>query len=708
MNRDGEYSEKNAEFSGFAASAKYVVGVDLGTSNCELAYLPVDGANDDEPRVLEIPQFVATSTIERRDKLPSALYVGPEEERGLADWRLPWNETSLDGDAEAGEVGGESGKDGKSGKGGFFRKIFGIGANGKADAARPSGTSNPNALYLVGEIALRRAAETPERTVVSAKSWLTHSRVDRREPILPWGAPDGTSRVSPVEASRRYLAHLAAAWNDAFPDAPIFEQQVVLTVPASFDESARELTREAAVGAGFNPETLIFLEEPSAAAYAWLAQKGNAWRKELAVGDVALVCDVGGGTTDLSLIRVEEEGGDLVLNRLAVGNRLLLGGDNVDLALAHRAAALFAEKGTKLNPWQAGSLWRQCRDAKETLLGGSVAQTGKTGENGESSEGGENGENARVGEEPYKITALGRSSQLVGGSVSVDFPKAEATAIVLDGFFPICALEDRLKRRSGAGLREAGLPFEADAAVTRHVAAFLNSRTDDDGAPIRPTRYLLNGGVFKSKAIAERFEEQLRAWFPDAPPTNLNPDADLDRAVARGAAFYGLAKRRGGIRIRGASARSYYIGIESAGLAIPGVPRPMKALCVAPVGMEEGTELAVPSDEFELVVGEPAVFRFFGSTTRPQDRPGTLLDLAEDDGDLLETDPIETALEAPESDGEYAENGEVGGTNGGFGGVEYVATRFRTVVTELGALEIWCEEVDGPRRWKLEFSVRED
>lgn len=696
MNRDGDNSEKRAEFSGFAASAKYVVGVDLGTSNCELAYLPIDGeGNGEEPRVLEIPQFVATSTIERRDKLPSALYVGPEEERGLADWRLPWNETSLDGDAETGEVGGEndkSDKDGKSGKGGFFRKIFGIGASGKVDAARPSGTSNPNALYLVGEIALRRAAETPERTVVSAKSWLTHSRVDRREPILPWGAPDGTSRVSPVEASRRYLAHLAAAWNDAFPDAPIFEQQVVLTVPASFDESARELTREAAVGAGFNPETLIFLEEPSAAAYAWLAQKGNAWRKELAVGDVALVCDVGGGTTDLSLIRVEEEDGDLVLNRLAVGNRLLLGGDNVDLALAHRAAALFAEKGTKLNPWQAGSLWRQCRDAKETLLGGSVAQN---------SEASEDRQDAQGGEETYKITALGRSSQLVGGSVSVDFPKAEATAIVLDGFFPICSLDDRPKRRSGAGLREAGLPFEADAAVTRHVAAFLNSRTDDDGAPIRPTRYLLNGGVFKSKAIAERFEEQLRAWFPDAPPTNLNPSADLDRAVARGAAFYGLAKRRGGIRIRGASARSYYIGIESAGLAIPGVPRPMKALCVAPVGMEEGTELAVPSDEFELVVGEPAVFRFFGSTTRPQDKPGTLLDLAEDDGDLLETDPIETALEAPEID---EENGQGGGTSG----VEYVATRFRTVVTELGALEIWCEEVDGPRRWKLEFSVRED
>ena len=707
MNRDGENSGKYAEFSGCATSAKYVVGVDLGTSNCELAYLPVDGANGEEPRVLEIAQFVATSTIERRDKLPSALYVGPEEERGLADWRLPWNETSLDGDAETGEVDGETGKadkDVKSGKGGFFRKIFGIGSGDKNGATRPSGTSNPNALYLVGEIALRRAAETPERTVVSAKSWLTHSRVDRREPILPWGAPDGTSRVSPVEASRRYLAHLAAAWNDAFPDAPIFDQQVVLTVPASFDESARELTREAAVGAGFNPETLIFLEEPSAATYAWLAQKGDAWRKELAVGDVALICDVGGGTTDLSLIRVEEEDGDLVLNRLAVGNRLLLGGDNVDLALAHRAAALFAEKGTKLNPWQAGSLWRQCRDAKETLLGGAVAQTGESGEDKTVAQTGGTGENGENSEEAYKITALGRSSQLVGGSVSVDFPKAEATALVLDGFFPICSLDDRPKRRSGAGLREAGLPFEADAAVTRHVAAFLNSRTDDDGAPIRPTRYLLNGGVFKSKAIAERFEEQLRAWFPDAPPTNLNPDADLDRAVARGAAFYGLAKRRGGIRIRGASARSYYIGIESAGLAIPGVPRPMKALCVAPVGMEEGTELSVPSDEFELVVGEPAVFRFFGSTTRPQDRPGTLLDLAEDDGDLLETDPIETALETPEIDGDE-ENGEVGGTSGG---VEYVATRFRTVVTELGALEIWCEEVDGPRRWKLEFSVRED
>lgn len=684
---------ENADFSGRAVSAKYVVGVDLGTSNCELAYLPVDDAEGDgEPRILEIPQFVAPSTIERRDKLPSALYVGQEEERETADWRLPWNETSLDGDEARGEASGdvgkfgENGKSGKSGKGGFFRKFFGIGANDKSGATRPSGTSNPNALYLVGEIALRRAAETPERTVVSAKSWLTHSRVDRRESILPWGAPDGTSRVSPVEASRRYLAHLAAAWNDAFPDAPIFDQQVVLTVPASFDESARELTREAAIGAGFNSETLIFLEEPSAAAYAWLAREGNAWRKKLVVGDVALVCDVGGGTTDLSLIRVEEENGDLVLNRLAVGNRLLLGGDNVDLALAHRAAALFAEKGTKLNPWQAGSLWRQCRDAKETLLGGSAAQNGEDGGNSENGESGET----------YKITAFGRSSQLVGGSVSVDFPKADATAIVLDGFFPICKLDDRPKRRSGAGVREAGLPFEADAAITRHVAAFLSSRTNDDGTPIRPTRYLLNGGVFKSKAIAARFEEQLRAWFPDAPPTNLNPDADLDRAVACGAAFYGLAKRLGGIRIRGASARSYYIGIESAGLAIPGVPRPMKALCVAPVGMEEGTELAVPSDEFELIVGEPAVFRFFGSTTRPQDQPGTFLDLADDDGDLLETDSIETELEVPDDE------------NGANGGVERVATRFRTVVTELGALEVWCEEVDGPRRWKLEFSVRED
>lgn len=693
-----------------ANRAKYVVGVDLGTTNSELAYLPLDAnVGVDEPLVLEIPQFVAPSTLESRTVLPSALYVGPEEERGLSDWRLPWNETELDGDANAAENAPSAEPPQKSG---FFRKMFGFGAKNDANgASKPSGLTNPNALYLVGEIASRRAAEVPERTILSAKSWLVHSRVDRRTPILPWGAPGELPKVSPVEASRRYLAHLAAAWNFAFPDAPIFDQQVVLTVPASFDESARELTREAAVAAGFNPETLLFLEEPQAAIYAWLARSGDAWRQTLGVGDVVLVCDVGGGTTDLSLIRVEEEDGDLILNRLAVGNRLLLGGDNMDLALAHRAAALFAERGTKLNPWQSGALNRQCRDAKETLL----------------SDGAPDNPDAAA-PESSKITILGRSSKALGDAVSVDFPKSEARSIVLDGFFPICELDARPKRRSASGLREAGLPFEADAAITRHVAAFLNARTNDDGSPIRPTRFLLNGGVFKAAPLEARFQEQLAAWFPGAPPTNLDPGADLDRAVARGAAYYALAKTLGGLRIRGASARSYYVGIESAGLAIPGVPRPMKALCVAPVGMEEGTESAVPSEPFELVVGEPAVFRFFSSTTRPQDEPGVLIDLSDFDNlndaslpddaetapaddavrDFEETDPIETTLESATFDDgdesdvepETAENADE---------PEYVEVRFRSVVTELGALEIWCEEVGGKRRrWKLEFSVRED
>lgn len=674
---------------------KYSIGIDLGTTNSELAYCLLNSENGvaPQPEILEIPQFVEPSVLESRSTLPSALYIGPEEERDLSNWALPWDSVdSMTTDAERSEQN-ESGRSYTSGKPaslakGFFKKIFGL--DSAADSV-PEGVSNPNAFYLVGEVASRRAASYPERVVSSAKSWLTCAKLDRRQPILPWNAPDAVSKVSPVEASRRYLAHLAAAWNHAFPDDLIFDQQVVLTLPASFDESARELTREAAGKAGLNLETLLFLEEPQAALYSWLARKGDGWRKELSVGDVALVCDVGGGTTDLSLIRVEEEDGDLLLRRLAVGNRLLLGGDNIDLAFAHRAAELFNAEGVKLNPWQSGALWRQCRDAKEALL--DVAND-------------ESGDSGASDSETYKISILGRSSRLVGDSVSVLFPKNEAVAIALDGFFPFCSLNDRPKRRSGFGLREAGLPYEADAAITKHVAAFLSSRVDESGAPIVPTRFLLNGGVFRSPLIASRFQQQLEQWYPDACPANLFPETNLESAVACGASYYGFAKHGAGIRIRGASPRSYYIGIEASGPAIPGISRPLKALCVAPVGMEEGSECDVPSDAFELVVGEPVTFRFFSSTTRRQDVPGAFVDWVEDqvadsDDELQETDPIETRFDtAPDDETTTATNE--------FDEPEYVAVRFHTRITEMGAMEIWCDEVDGSRSWKLEFSVREE
>ena len=659
---------------------KYSIGIDLGTTNTELAYCRLDGV--DEPQNLSIPQFVAPSVIEELPRLPSCLYIGSEEERSSANWGLPWD--SLDDLAD--DISKESpsvttnpsekAPNQKSGKRGFFQRILGRSSTDSSPQNANSGMTQPEALYIVGEIASRRAADSPEQTISSAKSWLTCTKVDRRLPILPWNC-DAAAKVSPVEASKRYLAHLVAAWDYAFPDDPIFEQQVVLTLPASFDESARELTREAAVLAGLNPETFLFLEEPQAALYAWLSEKGDDWRKELRVGDVIFICDVGGGTTDLSMVRVEEEDGNFLLNRLAVGNRLLLGGDNVDLALAYHATELFSRQGVKLNPWQSVALQRQCRSAKEILL-----RTNESPDN-----------------DSVKISVLGRSSRMIGEAVSVEFPKQDATSIILDGFFPLCNFSDRPKSRSGMGLREVGLPYEVDAAITRHVAKFLNSCVQEDGTIVSPSHFLLNGGVFNSRLLKERFQEQLEKWFPETSPCDLSPCANLDQAVSCGAAFYGRVKQNGGIRIRAASSRSYYIGVESSGLAIPGVARPLKALCVAPFGMEEGTECVVPSDEFELTIGESALFRFFSSTSRPHDQPGTILDWHEgdEDSDLQETAPIETKLD------DFADNSETNESVPSF-----VTVRFRSVVTELGALEIWCEETGGDRSWKLEFSVREE
>lgn len=589
---------------------QYIVGIDLGTTNTVVAYVPLE---EERPpiQLLPIPQIVAAGTVESRTMLPSFLYVASEAERRSGAYDLPW---------ERGQA------------------------------------------HVVGEWARRQAAEAPQRVVGAAKSWLAYSRVDRRQPILPWNAPEDVPRVSPVLASQRYLEHAAAAWQAAFPHAPLAEQIVVLTVPASFDASARELTREAALAAGL-PESVVLLEEPQAAVYAWLADVGDRWRKRLHVGDQVLVCDVGGGTTDLTLVGVAEENGELFLERLAVGNHLLVGGDNMDLALAHRMAGLFAEKGVKLDPWQSVALWHACRTAKETLL-------------------------SPGGPETHTISILGRGTRLVGGTVSVDVDRKIVASLLVDGFFPFAALADRPARRAASGFRELGLPFETDTAITRHLAAFLSAH-GDQGASARPTHVLFNGGVFKAEILRQRLLEVLASWFPDqAPPQPLHGAPDLDHAVARGAAYYGWVKQHGGMRIRGGTARAYYVGIETAGPAVPGAPRPLRALCVVPIGMEEGSETDVPSDEIGLVVGEPAHFRFFSSSVRKQDRPGDLLEHWEDD-ELQETDSMETTLPRDEKILE-----------------DYVPVRFHSKVTELGMLELWCHSTQTDGRWKLEFSVR--
>lgn len=591
-------------------TATYAIGIDLGTTNCVMSFVRLEEENP-QAELFPIPQLVDRGTIESRKSLPSFTYLATDAEAQSGACDLPWC----------------SGQD-----------------------------------FAVGEFARRRSADNPDRTVGAAKSWLCHGGVDRRARILPWQAPDGLPQISPVEATLRYLEHLVEAWDAAHEDAAIADQKVVLTVPASFDPAARELTRDAAFKAGL-PEDLVLLEEPQAAVYAWLQQHGDSWRQTLAAGESLLVCDVGGGTTDLTLIDVVDEDGNLELKRRAVGDHLLVGGDNMDLALAFHASQLLEQKGTKLDPWQSVSLWHSCRAAKETLL-------------------------AKDGPTSHTISVLGRGSKLIGGTVSVEMEREVAAALLTDGFFPQVAASERPQRQMQTGFQELGLPYEQDTAITRHIADFLNRHGDQ--SPVQPNWILFNGGVFRADRLRERMLQVVGGWYDSSPPQLLEGTHDLDYAVSLGAAFYAWTREHGAIRIRGGSARSWYIGIETAGLAIPGAPRPLKALCVVPQGMEEGTECNVPSAPTGLAVGQPARFRFFGSSVRTDDRPGDLLPTWSEE-ELIETVSLETELPAEDGDDQ-----------------QWVPVTFESRVTELGVLELWCVNRESDRRWKLEFDVRDD
>lgn len=592
-------------------AAAYSIGIDLGTTNSVVAFVKL-GDENAKIELLNIQQLTGPATIENRLSLPSFCYQATDAEKEKRSYDLPW----------------EKGRD-----------------------------------YAIGELARKQAAEVPARTIAAAKSWLAHSKVDRRENILPWNAPSDIKKISPVEASRRYLAHIVAIWNNQFPDAPIAQQQVVLTVPASFDASARELTMEAATKAGL-PENLLLLEEPQAAVYAWLEDSGELWRKRLSVGDTLLVCDVGGGTTDFTLIGVAEEEGDLILKRIAVGNHILVGGDNMDLTMAHFARNIFSQKGTDLDAWQAVSLWHSCRIAKEQLLS----------------------------DKPPKncpVTILGRGSKLIGGTISAELEAEEISSLLMDGFFPTCPPDASPSRRPASGFKELGLPFEHDTAITRHLVQFLRFHNENKSVPLQPSHVLFNGGVFKSAQFRKRLLEVIKSWFPKSSVSTLEGTPDYDYAVARGAAYYSFIKQGHGIRIRGGTGRSYYVGIETSGPAVPGIERPLNALCVVPFGMEEGSEIEVPSEEIGLVVGEPVKFRFFSSPVRKKDKPGDLL-TQWNENELEETDSLESKLPADER---FVEG--------------YVPVHFLSKITELGVFELWCKSTVSEDSWKLEFSVRE-
>lgn len=591
---------------------KYSIGIDLGTTNSVLAYAELV---TDKPslQLMRIEQVSAPNETEARDSLPSFLYLATAQECESGAFSL-------------------------------------------ATAASEK--------VVVGDFARRVSAEKPERTIIAAKSWLCHGGVDRHSPILPWNDEEVEGKLSPVNASKFILQQLVASWNQEFPEHPFSEQRVTLTVPASFDMAARELTREAALAAGL-PADFILLEEPQAAVYHWLDSIGDEWRSLVKKGDEILVCDVGGGTTDLTLVKVEEHAGDLELKRQAVGNHLLVGGDNMDLALAHLVAQKFADKGTKLNPWQSVSLWHSCRRAKEALL-------------------------AEEGKETETISVLGRGSKLIGGTVSVEVNREEIQSFLIDGFLPLCNPDDKPVREPNVGLQEIGLPFETDSAITRHISAFLSTHgeTDDDQSSVH---LLLNGGVFKAPALRTRAREAVaKLLSSDDLPSLLGGPADLDHAVARGAAFYGWTKECGGVRIRAGAARSYYVGIETAGLAIPGMPRPLQAVCVVPFGMEEGTEVEVPGKEVGLVVGREARFRFFAAADRKEDQPGVALKEWTEE-ELIETSPLEVSLETED----MPEEG-------------FIPVRFCSKLSELGVLELWCQSTRSDEEWKLELHVRDD
>ncbi len=609
------------------SEARFSIGIDLGTTHSAVSYVDLTASDGEKTSqgVLPITQLTAPGAIEDLDLLPSFLYLPHASELAPGDLGLPWS------------------------------------------AERD---------FAVGELARSRGAATPIRLVSSAKSWLCHPGVDRRSPILPNDAPPEVPRVSPLEASVRYLTHLREAWDQAHPEAPFGEQDITVTIPASFDPAARELTAEAAAAAGYSRMTL--LEEPQAALYSWIQKSDGHWRKQVKVGDIILVVDVGGGTTDLSLIAVIEREGNLELHRVAVGEHILLGGDNMDLALAHVVARKLAAQGTQADPWQLRALTYACRAAKETLLTDPDTDT-------------------------VPLVVPSRGSKLIGGSIRTDLTRAELTQIILEGFFPQVEASARPVSRARGGLTQLGLPYAQDAAITRHLAAFLGRQVaalaeleglqgaQPEGATfLYPTAVLFNGGVFKSGLLVDRILQTLNGWLAaeGAAPARLLDGAELDLAVARGAAYYGYVRRGQGVRIRGGTARSYYIAVESSMPAVPGFEPPVQALCVAPFGMEEGTEAALPPQEFGLVVGEPVHFRFFGSSVRRQDLVGTQLDYWAPE-ELQELEEIQATLP---SEGRTA--GEV------------VPVRLHARVTEAGTLELEALPRDSGERWKVEFDVR--
>ncbi|MHB1423966.1 MAG: Hsp70 family protein [Gemmataceae bacterium] len=605
--------------------ARYLIGIDLGTTNSALAYLDLQHPRRGDRldiKPFALPQLVAASEIKERPLLPSFLYLpGPHDQLAGAT-ALPW------------------------------------------DAQRN---------YAVGEFARNHGGKVPGRLVSSAKSWLCHGGVDRSAGLLPWTAPPDVPRISPIEASARYLRHMVESWNHVMardrPDDRLEKQTVVLTVPASFDDVARNLTVEAARKAGL--EDLILLEEPQAAFYCCFNPPPSVVKGEsakvteqlarLKPGMRCLVVDVGGGTSDFSLIAAVEQQGELGFVRQAVGDHLLLGGDNMDLALA-KFVETKLPGAVRLDAVQYGVLTQACRLAKETLLGDNAPPS-------------------------YTVTVIGRGRAVIGGTLHAPLTPADVRRVILDGFFPLVPADAMPQRGARAGLHEMGLPYVSDPAITRHLAAFLHNQTNRGEAA--PAAILFNGGVFQPAALRERVVEVLRHWYelpghPYQPLVLTNPSLDL--AVAWGAAYYAWLRHTGGRRIGGGIARSYYVGVQQAQPAQNASE--ITVVCVVPQHMEEGQDIILDKPELELALGQPVLFPLYTSTVRGEDKGGDLLTVAPDQ--LLRMPPLHTVLRG-----------------GKRSGTKTVPVTLAARSTAIGTLELFCVARDGHNRWRLEFNVRD-
>ena len=619
---------------------RFVVGLDLGTTNSAMAFVDT---TDKLRRIctFSIPQIVAPGLIESRETLPSFHYQPAASEFPADSLALPWG--------------------------------------GKPES-------------LVGQFARDHGTLVPGRLIGSAKSWLCHNGVDRNADLLPWQGAEDVDRLSPVAVSCRYLQHFRNAWDTRFPDHRLAEQDFVLTLPASFDEVARELTIKAARQAGLT--RVVLIEEPQAAFYAWIDKHADRWDQLVTPGQKILVCDVGGGTTDFTLIQVKRgTDGTVQFHRVAVGDHLILGGDNLDLALAHHLEGR-VKPGGNLEPRQWSVLVRSCRHLKEVLLGTDAPDS-------------------------WTLTLPGSGSKLIGGSIQIPVLRTEVETWLADGFFPDVRLDSK-PTSSKSGFQEFGLPYASDAAITRHLASFLSahrhvgSEPGSDSAesvtsargnktsdPARPDILLFNGGVFASPVLRQRLIQSLQNWFRNDDNPSWSPivleNERLDLAVARGAAYYGMVRRGEGVRIAAGLARTYYIGVDHSALpstdAVPTISAGSEtgsvhsALCLLPAGIEPGHEVDLSRHQFQLLVSQPIEFPLYVSSIRLTDRPGDLVSI--DPEQIKALPPIRTVLKTGKSRDAAT-----------------IAVILRAKLTEIGTLDLWCSDVEGKRSWKLLFDVR--